>query len=522
VKAYKCRTTKIFVDFFSKQTQKLKRRRVTGPAAFPQWHTKEIDMPAVSNVGHSLTGINLPSALNDIDRPRHLKIEVTTDFESLMGRIGRHSMAGFSGQAFYGTSFVQGARLQFTTAMPIPRMLEVTKIDRSEKRSGVEQAMAHANRPEEKTHGRKLRDYLIETACRGDKFILPSFAFNYGVGLTDEDADATLIIFASGDDGTNCWPAILLLPQAAQLDTTDGAHRRAQISDIVTAIRGVSEEQRNALKGNAVALTIIFESNRDDSHQDFADCGKAKPIPKSMVTTFDVRDYRNLRSRDLVAKQPFLKEYVDATASTVNLTAESRRVWSMNAVKVLVGWATDHYRDKLDWEEDEKTAGAEDFFSALVQHLPQLKKLDEVKDERPHQMVTVSGKQHTLTGSLRLASGGDVCLRGIGMAVLARALVHCKDRDLSYDAMARLLATINWHVLTIERDDLENEELDDLGEPLSFDAKVWKYANPLWSHLLSVSENGYRLRSSSTDADAAWEKIKDQIFPAVTLPAAAQ
>ena len=47
-------------------------------------------------------------------------------------------------------------------------------------------------------------------------------------------------------------------------------------------------------------MKIVFESSRADSHQDFADCGKAKAIAKSLVTTFDVRDERNQRSRDLV------------------------------------------------------------------------------------------------------------------------------------------------------------------------------------------------------------------------------
>jgi hypothetical protein len=430
-------------------------------------------------------------------------------------------MAGFNGQSFYGTAFVQGERLQFTTAMPLMRMLESTKIDRSQKRANVEEVMAHANRPEEKTHGNKLRAYLMLTACSGEKFILPAFAFNYGVGLTDEDPDATLILFAGGADGTNCWPAILLLPQNAKLDTTDGAHRRAQLNDIVTAVRGVTEAQKTALKSNAVALTIIFESRREDSHQDFADCGRAKPIPRSMVTTFDIRDGRNKRSRDLVSNQPFLKAYVDATASNVNLTAESRMVWSMNAVRLLVAEAVDHYSDSADMAEGDKTAGAEAFFAALVRHLPQLKLLNEVKDEARHPMVPVNGQQHTLTGALRIAKGGDICLRGIGMAVLARAFLHCKDHGVDYEAMAPKLATIDWHALTIERDELDNEEIDETGEIVPFAAKVLKYANPLWSHLLAVHESGYRVRSSSADADLAWEKIRARILPA-TVPAAAQ
>ena len=55
-------------------------------------------------------------------------------------------------------------------------------------------------------------------------------------------------------------------------------------------LEGLEIEQiaeRLGLKRNAVDVKIVFESSRSDSHQDFADCGKAKSIPKSLVTTFD-------------------------------------------------------------------------------------------------------------------------------------------------------------------------------------------------------------------------------------------
>lgn len=96
-----------------------------------------------------------------------------------------------------------------------------------------------------------------------------------------------------------------MLPQTAKLDTADGAHRRSQIAEILDSPR-VTEEKKEALRRNAVDVKIVFESSRSDSHQDFADCGKAKSIPKSMVTTFDVRDQRNRRSRELVSRSPFL------------------------------------------------------------------------------------------------------------------------------------------------------------------------------------------------------------------------
>lgn len=427
-------------------------------------------------------------ALADINIPPHVKVETTESFESLMSEIGRRSMMGYSGETFFGTAFVQGSRLQFTTAMPVQKMVEVSKTDRSRKKASLAEVTEHSNRPQEPAHAKAVRNYLVATACTGDKFILPAFTFNYGVGLDDESPVATIILFASSHDGTNAWPAILLLPQGAKLDTTDGAHRRGQIVDILNSPK-VGDDQKEALKRNAVDVKIVFESSRSDSHQDFADCGKAKSIPKSMVTTFDVRDRRNQRSRELVSRNAFLTSYVDATAANVNLSAKSRMIWSMSAVRMFVSHIVDHHAEP-DWSEAQKTEGAEEFFSALVGNLPQLKALEKARKE-PNSEIT--------TGSLRDIGGGDIALRGIGMAVFARAFLYCKENDVDFDQMAGKLAAIEWNVLKCERGDLP-------GGP-TFGSEVRRNARPVWAHLLIIGENRYRISSSSVDADAAWTKI---------------
>jgi DGQHR domain-containing protein len=431
-------------------------------------------------------------ALADINVPPHVKIQTADSFESLMSEIGRRSVMGYAGESFFGTAFVQGSRLQFTTAMPIQKMVEVSKIDRSKKKDRVLEVMEHSNRPQESSHGKQVRSYLLNTACIGDKFILPAFTFNYGVDLQDDDPIATLILFANGSDGTNAWPAILLLPQGAKLDTTDGAHRRSQIDEILTNGK-ISDEAKEGLKRNAVDVKIVFENSRSDSHQDFADCGKAKAIPKSLVATFDVRDRRNARSRELVVHSPFLSAYVDATASNVNLSAKSRMIWSMSAVRMFVAHIVEHHRNAA-LSEAEKTKGVDDFFAALVRHLPQLRALDKARKD-PTSEVT--------TGSLRDLKGGDVALRGVGMAIFARAFLYCVDHDIDFDVMASKLATINWHVLACERSDLPSGP--------TFGPEVLKNAQPLWAHLLIIGETRYRVSSSSVDVDTAWEKLCAQL-----------
>ena len=432
-------------------------------------------------------------ALADINIPPHVEVQSTAGLELLMSEIGRRSMMGYAGEVFFGTAFVQGSRLQFTTAMPIQKMVEVSKTDRSKKKDTVVEVTEHSNRPQEPAHGRHVRNYLLKTACTGDKFILPAFTFNYGVGLDDNAPVATLILFANGSDGTNAWPAILLLPQGAKLDTTDGAHRRSQIEEILTSNKATDDE-KVALKRNAVDVKIVFENSRSDSHQDFADCGKAKAIPKSLVATFDVRDRRNRRSRELVMTSPFLSAYVDATASNVNLSSKSKMIWSMSAVRMFVAHVVDHHSDP-NLTEESKTQGAEDFFAALARHLPQLRALERARLDR-NSTVT--------TGSLRDLKGGDIALRGVGMAIFARAFLYCKDEGMDFDVMAAKLALLDWHVLDCERSELP------VGP--TFGAEALKHAQTLWAHLLVIGENRYRVSSSSTDADAAWQKIRHQVL----------
>src|SRR5262249_8076307 len=214
-----------------------------------------------------------------------------------------------------------------------------------------------------------------------------------------------------------------------------------------------------------------------------------------LITTFDVRDERNKRSRELVGQVPFLKAYVDATASNVNLSAKSRKIWSMSAVRMFIAHVAEHHPEKeLTFEQ--KTMDAEGFFAALANNLPQLAALDRVKNEKDPDVTA---------GQFRDKRGGDVALRGIGMAIFARAYLHCRVHNVGFEEMAKLLATIDWHVLNVEREQLPKE-------PALYVRAVQEAVLPTWAHLLAVGEAGYRVRSSSEDAEKAWEKIRTQLF----------
>jgi hypothetical protein len=281
-------------------------------------------------------------------------------------------------------------------------------------------------------------------------------------------------------------------------DTTDGAHRRTQVGGIDSDNK-IDPEKRTALMRNAVPATIIFESNQADSHQDFADCAKAKPLPKSLVTSFDVRDRRNGLAKALVRGCDFLGHYVDATAAFVNLSARSHRIWSLTAVRQLVGHIIDRHPDG-HLSDEEKMAGVAEFFRLLSQYMPAFRTLDQARSAAlpPTDMPT--------TGALRERFGGDVSMRGVGMSLFALAFLYCKRYGISLKQMAERLGTLDWHMLDCERSSLASSDVP-------FAEAVMAHVRPEWSGLLQLGETRYRISSKMADAEIAWFRISAKLFP---------
>jgi hypothetical protein len=447
-----------------------------------------------------------PLSLHNVALPDHLVIRPTqgnllTDFNTF----------GYDGELFFGTAFIQGKRLQFTTAMPLSTMLKVSQIDRASAGENVHHVLEHANRPRVPAHAKSLRRYFLETACKNEKFVLPAFAFNFGDEVsTPEDApDAVLIIYARENDvSANAWPALLQLPNAIKLDTTDGAHRGGEIDGILKD-NNLSADQKECLRRNAVDVKIIFERKRVDAHQDFADCAKAKPITASLIATFDVRESRNARALQLVKNVPFLTHYVDATASNINLSAGSAKIWSMSAVGGFVNHVQGHYPpppsttgDLVQISLEEKLNGAEVFFAELIKHVPDLNVLEASRLNPAEDAPTPA--------TFRKKRGGHIALRGVGMSFFARGFVHAKDHGMEYADVAERLGRVDWHVLDCERSELPSSETED--GRLEFANKVRQHANPLWGSMLITGEARYRIGSTNDECDVAWARVLGQYF----------
>jgi DNA-sulfur modification-associated len=475
-----------------------------------------------------------PLSTHSVTIPGHLSVKPTK--ENLLTAFHQF---GYDGEQFFGTAFIQGKRLQFTTAMPISTMLTVSKIDRAKAGSGVTEVMLRANRPRIAGHAKALREYFKDTACAGEKFILPAFAFNFGdESTTDENApEAILYIYANPDDtSTNGWPALFQLPRAIKLDTTDGGHRGGEMTAIIedTGSSFTTEQERENLRRNACDVKIIFEPKRVDAHQDFADCAKAKPITGSLIATFDVRDFRNQRAVKLVEDVPFLQHYVDATAANVNLSSGSIKIWSMSAVRSFISHLQGQGRypsnqsltaEQVAAELATKMAGAEEFFMAVIKYLAPLQALEiaRLEAEARKNVTPTSPPIHTETAkTFRNIGGGDIMFRGVGMSLFARAFEHAKTTGMSYDEVARRLSLVDWHLLDCERSALPNPETDEGRQ--RFAQEVNAHLNPIWASMIIVGESRYKIVASNEEVNQAWSRILAKHFDGATqaLPQASQ
>ena len=98
----------------------------------------------------------------------------------------------------------------------------------------------------------------------------------------------------------------------------------------------------------------------------------------------------------------------------------------------------------------------------------------------------------------------QAALRGVAMAIFARAFLYCVEHNVDFDVMAARLATIDWHLLDCER--------TDLAPGPEYRTALLRAARPIWAPLLVIGEDRYRVKSSAADADAAWSQIVEQLF----------
>jgi len=219
--------------------------------------------------------------------------------------------------------FNQGDRQMISGVLPIRVLSRILTHQAASRGSTANKASVSTNRPIMSDHVRTIADYLVNALSKGEQYIIPPMTLNATKGLE-------VYVPAGGSSGMSSGFAVL--PEEQVLNVTDGMHRYLAIQDAGNRLRG--SDAGNKLLSDGIPVMITVESNGEQVHQDFADAGKTKPLPPSLMAVYDVRQPANRAVHELVERVKLFKDRIDATSST--LSNQSPYLFLVNQVRQFV------------------------------------------------------------------------------------------------------------------------------------------------------------------------------------------
>ncbi len=218
--------------------------------------------------------------------------------------------------------FTQGGRLMLDGVLPIRVLTRVLARNAAPKGSPAAKALDHNNRPEDPAHRKAIERYLRRATEKNDRYLIPALTLN---------CTRDVSVFVPADSYTPIT-GYAVLPDEAAIYITDGQHRFLAIKNVADDLRGTSAGER--FVNDSVPVMMTIESDQEQVHQDFADAGRTKPLPTSLLAVYDVRQPGNRAVMKLSNEVVLLKSRVDATSSTLSIN--SPYVFLINQVRQFV------------------------------------------------------------------------------------------------------------------------------------------------------------------------------------------
>lgn len=221
-----------------------------------------------------------------------------------------------------GILFKQGQRYCISTAIPVRRVRSrlLLEVNAARPKGTVADVKAATNRPLMPDHVSNIAQYLKENV--GERYILPPMTLN-----VQQPISVYMPQYASAGFGA----VYTVIPETARLSVTDGGHRT---SGIIKAASEMNQDDLAAFDQDAVAVMITLEGDLVQVHQDFADCSKTKPLPKSQLAAYDRRNPANGLVLDLIDRCRLFDDKIDSTSKTLSKT--SVNLFLTNHVRQLV------------------------------------------------------------------------------------------------------------------------------------------------------------------------------------------
>ena len=218
--------------------------------------------------------------------------------------------------------FDQGDRTMLSGVLPVRVLTRVLQHNASTKGSAAAKALNTRNRPVANEHVRSIKSYLLNAIEKQERYIIPPVTLN--------STGSVEIMVPEGDYTPTTGYAVF--PDEASVHITDGQHRYLAIGQVVDELRGTPDGDSFMRTGVPFMMTV--ENDLNQTHQDFADAGKTKPLPSSLLAVFDTRQPANRAVMELGERVKLLQGRIDATSST--LSVNSPFVFLVNQIRQFV------------------------------------------------------------------------------------------------------------------------------------------------------------------------------------------
>ena len=205
--------------------------------------------------------------------------------------------------------FRQGDRTMVSTAMPVKQLTRILISESADKNLTTDDARKHTNRPFMKDHREVIADYLRKALKRDESYIIPPLTLN----ALDVEGRSKIYVPAGPSPSKNGY---MVLPDEANIRITDGQHRFRAIKQVADELSGTAEGQKFSNDGVLVMMTL--SNSMQQVHQDFADAGRTKALPPSLLAAYDTRQPANNAAMQITERVPLLKGRVNSTGTTIS------------------------------------------------------------------------------------------------------------------------------------------------------------------------------------------------------------
>ena len=218
--------------------------------------------------------------------------------------------------------FKQGKREMVSGVLPIRVVTRILILNSAKKGALAEEALSANNRPIIDEHWMAFANYLKRALDRDEPFIIPPLTLN-------STGDVQIYV---PDGQTSISSGYAVLPEETSIYITDGQHRFKGIEKVVNDSRGTPEGE--VFMTSSVPFLMTIEADTNQVHQDFADAGRTKALPPSLLAVYDTRQPANAAVMGIIEGTLLLKGRVDATSNSVSKS--SQYVFLVNQVRQFV------------------------------------------------------------------------------------------------------------------------------------------------------------------------------------------